>query len=508
VRTREIRYISMPRSGVEMVRPSSAIIESSPVAESRRKLFSPAPVQIFVAIFIVAALVYSFRISTDALGASECYSAWAAAKPNVGAIVRMPVLHDPGKQVFYYSVLHYYTRIFGLSEISLRSMSVIFSLITLVLVFALGREMFDDGTALAAATIWAFNPYAVVFAHTARMYPMFIAIALAHLLTLLRVRARPRIATAIICGVLGAAMLYTHMAGLLILGAEAAILIRDLARGRRDTMAWTAIILASVLFVPYLPIAIRQSQQMVYGHWLDYLGPPYNYPLAVKVAASLVAAGVTSWLVFGRSVERTVAEPIRFLIAWAGLPALAFIVGSVIMHPMFNPRYLSPEIAASSLLAAAGIAVWSIKWRNLLAAGFALACLIMLPFSRSKPQPWRELAAQVAASGTVEPIFFESGFISNGATANVPNGGFPFGYYSVPFDYYFNGTNPRVAIPGYDPNAARLTIADRVAAARGGWLVTWKNSEDVKSELPDPNRFRIVETYQQEHLAIYRITSK
>ncbi|HSU91982.1 MAG TPA: glycosyltransferase family 39 protein, partial [Sporolactobacillaceae bacterium] len=296
VRTREIRYMSMREAGVEMPRPSSATSESSPIAESRRKLFSPAPVQIFIAIFIVAAIVYSFRIGTDALGASECYSAWAAAKPNVAAIVSMPVLHDPGKQVFYYSVLHYYTRIFGMGEISLRSMSVIFSLITLVLVFALGREMFDDGTALAASTIWAFNPYAVVFAHTARMYPMFIAIALAHLLTLLNVRARPRIATAIICGVLGAAMLYTHMAGLLVLGAEAAILIRDLARSRRDPMTWAAIILASVLFVPYLPIAIRQSQQMVYGHWLDYLGPPYNYPLAVKVAAALVAAGVTLWL--------------------------------------------------------------------------------------------------------------------------------------------------------------------------------------------------------------------
>jgi uncharacterized membrane protein len=386
---------------------------------SRRELSSPAPLRIFAAIFIVAAIVYSFQLGSDALGASECYSAWAAAKPNIGAIVRMPVLHDPGKQVFYYSVLHFYARIFGLSEISLRSLSVIFSLATLILVFALGREMFDDGTALAAAAIWAFNPYAVVFAHTARMYPMFIAIALAHLLTLLRVRARPTIATSIICGILGAAMLYTHMAGLLILGAEAAILIRDLARGHRDTMAWAAIILASILFVPYLPIAIRQSQQMVYGHWLDYLGPPYNYPLAIKVAAALAAACVTLWLVFGRSLERSSDEPIRFLVTWTGLPALAFMVGSVILHPMFNPRYLSPAIAASSLIVAAVIAAWSIKWRNLLAAGFALACLIMLPFSRSKPQPWRELAAQVSASGAAEPVFFESGFVTNGATANI-----------------------------------------------------------------------------------------
>jgi len=484
-----------------MTEAGSATVESlSGDRPSRR------PLEIFAAIFVAAGLIYSFHLGANAFGASEAYSAWAAAKPGIGAIVRTPVLHDPGKQVFYYVVLHYYTQIFGLSEISLRSMSVIFSLMTLALVFALGCEMFDESTALAAAAMWAFNPFAVVFAHAARMYPMLIAIALAHLLTLLRVRSRPGIMGGIGCGILGAAMPYTHMAGLMILGAEAAILLRDLARGRRDTIAWMAIIVAGALFVPYLPYAIRQSQQMIYGHWLDYLGPPYNYPLAVKVAAGLVAALVTLWLVFGRTVERDGDEPIRFLVAWIALPALAFIVGSVILHPMFNPRYFAPGIAASSLLIAGLIGAWSVKWRNLLAAGFALACLIMLPFARSKPQPWRDFAGQVTAGGASDPVFFESGFVSNGNTANVPNGGFPFGYYSVPFNYYFKGANPRIAIPGFDAAAARLTIEERVSAAGGGWLVSWKDRDEVKPELPDANRFRVVETYRQPHLAIYRIT--
>lgn len=485
-----------------MTEAGSATIESLSADRPSRR-----PLEIFAAIFVAAGLVYLFHLGANALGASEAYSAWAAAKPGVGAIVRTPVLHDPGKQVFYYVVLHYYTQIFGLSEISLRSMSAIFSLVTLALVFALGCEMFDESTALAAAAMWAFNPLAVVFAHTARMYPMLIAIALAHLLMLLRVRSRPSIMGGIGCGILGAAMPYTHMAGLLILGAEGAILLRDLSRGRRDTIAWMAIVLAIALFLPYLPVAIRQSQDLIYGHWLDYLGPPYNYPLAGKLAAGLVAAGATSWLVFGRAVERDGNEPLRVLVAWIGLPALAFIVGSVILHPMFNPRYLSPGIAASSLLIAAAIGVWSAKWRNLLAAGFVVACLIMLPFARSKPQPWRDLAGQVAGGGASEPVFFESGFISNANTSNVPNGGFPFGYYSVPFDYYFSGANPRIVIPGFDAAAARMTIGERVSAASGGWLVSWKDRDGVKSELPDANRFRVVETYRQPHLAIYRITA-
>jgi len=485
-----------------MTEAGSATIESLSADRPSRR-----PLEIFAALFVAAGLVYLFHLGANALGASEAYSAWAAAKPGVGAIVRTPVLHDPGKQVFYYVVLHYYTQIFGLSEISLRSMSAIFSLVTLALVFALGCEMFDESTALAAAAMWAFNPLAVVFAHTARMYPMLIAIALAHLLMLLRVRSRPSIMGGIGCGILGAAMPYTHMAGLLILGAEGAILLRDLSRGRRDTIAWMAIVLAIALFLPYLPVAIRQSQDLIYGHWLDYLGPPYNYPLAGKLAAGLVAAGATSWLVFGRTVERDGDEPLRVLVAWIGLPALAFIVGSVILHPMFNPRYLSPGIAASSLLIAAAIGAWSAKWRNLLAAGFVVACLIMLPFARSKPQPWRDLAGQVAGGGASEPVFFESGFISNANTANVPNGGFPFGYYSVPFDYYFKGTNPRIVIPGFDAAAARMTIGERVSAASGGWLVSWKDRDGVKSELPDANRFRVVETYRQPHFAIYRITA-
>ena len=159
-------------SRVEMTQAASATFESLPATETpRRRLWSRRPVQIFALIFVVAAIAYSSHLGTDALGASEAFSAWSAAKPGIAAIAQTPVLQEPGKFLFYYGTLHYYSRIFGLSEISLRSMSVVFSLISLVLMFALGCEMFDDNTALAAAAIWAFNPLAVVFAHTARMLP-------------------------------------------------------------------------------------------------------------------------------------------------------------------------------------------------------------------------------------------------------------------------------------------------------------------------------------------------
>ena len=495
------------RDHMKIARVKSGI--SRAVADNRNPMadrVSRRPLEIFAAIFVAAGFIYSFHLGSDALGASEAFSAWSAAKPGIGAIARTPILHEPGKFLFYYAALHYYTRIFGMSEISLRSMSVLLSLAALALVFALGREMFDEGTALAAAAVWAFNPLAVAFAHTARMYPMILALALAQLLMLWRIRKRPSAGHAVLCGVAGAALIYTHMGGILFIGAGLAMLVRDFIRGQRNPMAWLAMAVTLALFVPYIPVARAQSETLIAGHWLDWIGTAYDYPLSIKIASALGAAAVAAWFVFGASVESDREEALRWLGAWTILPGLVLAAGSILVHPMFNPRYVAPSMVTLALLLAAEIARMSVKWRNLMAAGFGLACLILLPFDRTTPQPWREMAAQVAAGGGGDPVFFESGFVSNDKAPNVPNAGYPFGFYSVPFDYYFRGANPRIAIPGFDSMAARMTIEERVSSAGGGWLVSWKEGDAVNSELPDPKRFIVVEKFRGDRLAFYRIT--
>ena len=166
-------------------------------ANLERRAGLNAAFAVFAATFALSAILYSRGLGADSLGASEAYSAMAAAKPNVASIVQIPVNDDPGKQILYYTLLHFWSLGFGTSEGALRSLSLLFALAGLVLVFALGREMFDDGTAATAAAIWAFNPIAMVFSHRARMYSMFVAIALGHLFALWRTRARPTAARAI-----------------------------------------------------------------------------------------------------------------------------------------------------------------------------------------------------------------------------------------------------------------------------------------------------------------------
>jgi len=104
-------------------------------ATSSRSAIELQPTTVFALTMVAAAALYFYRLGAASLGASEAYSAWAAAMPSVGSIIHIPVPLDPGKQVFYYILLHYVAGIFGLSEAALRMLSAISAVVTLAILF-------------------------------------------------------------------------------------------------------------------------------------------------------------------------------------------------------------------------------------------------------------------------------------------------------------------------------------------------------------------------------------
>jgi Dolichyl-phosphate-mannose-protein mannosyltransferase len=478
---------------------------SFPAAAPQRAVLGLKPDALFAITLAAGAAVYFTGLGANSLGATEAYSAWAAAMPSAAAIAAIPIHLEPAKFLLYYIALHYYTLLFGASEFSVRSFSAIWGLIALGLVYAAGRSMFSREVGAAAALLWAFNPLIVIFSHTARMYAMFVAVALAHLVLLWRIRRKPDWAATLECGVMGAAAIYTHLAGLALIGADVAMLVRDWARGRAAKAPWIALGIVLVLFAPYLPIFIAQSRMLVYGHWLDWLGTPRHYSLAAKAVTVALCAVLGLAFVFGRPIEADPQEPLRWSLAWAILPAAAFIAGSIVIRPMAHIRYLLPCFAIGTLALAGALEKLNSRWRNLSVAALAVAMVVLLPWIRTKGEPWRQIARAVAAGSPRDPVFFERGFAAFGPTADVPNPGFPNGFFSVPFDHYFRGSNPRVTVPGFDPKAARKTIAQMSAAAGGGWLVTWKREPGVRRELPDSAAFRVVKELHGPGVTLYRI---
>ncbi len=64
---------------------------------------------------------------------------------------------------------------------------------------------------------------------------------------------------------------------------------------------------------------------------------------------------MAAWFVFGATVKSDRDETFRWLGAWTILPGLMLAAGSIVIHPMFNLRYVAPSIATFALLLAAAI---------------------------------------------------------------------------------------------------------------------------------------------------------
>jgi hypothetical protein len=417
------------------------------------------------------------------LGASEAYTAMAAGQPTYADVVRYSLRFDPGKPPLHALLVHGFTVTLGHSETVLRLPSLLFTLLTVALFIGLGNEMFGPAVGIAAAVLWGLNPLSIVFEAWARMYAMFVALSVAQLLLLWQLRSRPGAGRTIACGLLGAAMLYTHLGAALFLGAEAAIMMGASWRGERNRTAWAAVLLAAILFLPFLPIASRQIHGLIAGHWVDWIGPAHRTSPIRRAVTLIIAAALSAMLAFGPRVETDEREPIRWCAAIGLIPIIALVAGSIAIRPMFTIRYVAPSCAVLILLLGALLARLRQRRFRLATAGIATFLVCLFPYYPWKDS-WRDMARVVSLGPPGEPVFFESGYVFSAADQDDPQQGFPQGFFRVPFDWYFSGANPRMTIDPSAPAAARQIMAAAATANHGAWLVSGLSDEKARAEMP------------------------
>lgn len=77
-------------------------------------------------------------------------------------------VHPP----LFHLLAHAWMTVFGLSEVAIRSFSLVFGVATIPLAYWAGRTVYNRRTGVIAAIIVAFSPYAIWYSQEARMYAM------------------------------------------------------------------------------------------------------------------------------------------------------------------------------------------------------------------------------------------------------------------------------------------------------------------------------------------------
>lgn len=324
-------------------------------------------------------------------------------------VVRAVLLSDTSPPL-YYLLLNGWTRVGGTSDAALRLFSVLCGLLTLPLLWLLGRELGQPRVGWTACLLFSFSHVAIYNSAEGRMYAMVWVLGSGLAWLTLRLSRRPDdLPIASLWVLAGAAGLATHYFFAFVWLACLAWLLA-VGRGRARVAALAA--LAVLLVLPwYAMVPTSLKLWRVTAGWLDgdlewpgTLGRPFllaanllsgtspfggwrgadRFTLGLFVAPVLWAAGRSSLhRLFGR----------RRLLLWLWLAGscLGLLAFDLLLHTTasYIDRYALPGLPAAMLLAAL---ILSQLPRKLHAAALTALLLAWLPGAyatvKGDPRPW------------------------------------------------------------------------------------------------------------------------
>lgn len=281
-------------------------------------------------------------------------------------------VHPP----LYYWLLKGWASVGGDSPVALRSMSVLFGVVTVYGIFLFVREAehgfrqskgpqspeLGEGIALLAAALLALSPFHIAWAQQARMYTLGAALAaFSSWFLLLALRpGPPRAANWVGYVSLAVALLYTHVFGLFTIAAQALFAFGvGVCRGwsSKSSDRWSTLTVVLIVFfaieicwLPWLGEFLEQQQRVAASYWI----PPFHWEQVSKVASQLLTVSerglshssqfgwmaalfclvsTVAVLLFGRPGQRLLA--LGFL-----LPVATTIVVSHFIQNVLITRYL------------------------------------------------------------------------------------------------------------------------------------------------------------------------
>ena len=308
-----------------------------------------------------------------------------------------------GAPPLYYVLLHGWMRVFGTTDVAVRSLSGLLGVAMLPLAFLAGRRLGGSDpearrwVAWSAVLVVASSPYAIRYSTEARMYMLAMDLVLLGYLAVHAAVARPTLlrlgAVALVTG----ALLYTQYWAFFLLGVFGALVVLRALFGPRSerATAWKlvgALVVGGLLFLPWLPTFISQMQHTG-TPWDSPVSPPTNAALGIVDFAggkmlegwSLVLPLVLLALLalFARAVDARHAEINVGTVPgvrWEWLVGAVTLMGGLTLSYLggtgFQSRYASVIYPLFALAVAFGVLVFADKRIRV----GALAVVVLLGF--------------------------------------------------------------------------------------------------------------------------------
>lgn len=478
-------------------------------------LFTTLPIRWYLAIVaIVAAGLRLISITKASIWHDEGYTMMLIQHGPVEIIERTARdFHPP----LYYLVSHWWTLLFGNSELAIRSLSLLCGVGVVILVyFIVKRLKFSEATARLATALVAFGPFLIRYSQEARMYGMAaLLVCAATLALLIAFDYRDKAATKrqhlrwwLIYGALIAAALYTHYYVAFIIFVHIGYAWYSYGGFMQmiQTKAWWAgNLLAAGLFTLWIPTVIAQFTRVQGGYWIppvDAETIPNTFMQFIVYAGNLLPSSIEMLLTVALACYVTVVmvctaknkrPQLWLVIAWILAPLIIALLVSL-KQPVYYDRYFTYAAIAFYILIA--YLITNAKTRTWI-KGTLIAAILLL-FSVGIGNVALQANHQMRAVGDYVSSNFQAGdMIVSGEL-----------YTFFDFSYYNKTENPvhllsKDHLSGYGETSLIYDKQDDIVVhnlndiddARRVWIVGKPGDKDYFNELV-PSNWRLVTRVQ------------
>ena len=356
-----------------------------------------------LAIVLIGAFLRVYQLSAQSIWLDEAFSVRISQLPVLQMVLATAGdVHPP----FYYFLLHYWIMVFGTSESAVRLLSVLFGVLSIPMIYIVGRQLFNKEAGLVAALILALSSFNIYYSQEARMYSLMVLLALLSMHFFWRFLQQSSLVSSVGYVLSTAFLVYTHDYGWFVVIAENIFVATLLLLSKHRTYKlrhWVALqAIVAALYVPW--IVVLKSQFLARQANGTWLAPPtlttiidtfYTYSSTEVLLALFLGLSVLSLFAFQRVrgamdwkaplkvLESYVWEvslqdpaPLYFL---AVLLLAVNLIPFTISHfsaPIYLDKYAIVGSVALYLLVAKGISNISHKYTKLAVIGLIVILFV------------------------------------------------------------------------------------------------------------------------------------
>ena len=465
---------------------------------------------LILAIVALAAFLRFLGLSSESLWGDEAYSVHVG-QTSVISIIQTSINSDTHPPL-YYLMLHFWMLLFGQSEIAVRALSACLGIISVLLIYKVGRELYNSKIGLIASLLMTISTFAIYSSQEARQYSLLLLLTLLSFLFFIRIikADKPNKLLLLCYSLTNILICYTHLFGLFAVGAQ--VLYFLLFRRRyvkAKSIFWVAQVVTLISFSPWIYVLVTKTFQGAI-HGLDWI-PETSFtqvahafaklsdaaslylPLGILLMLTLISLGLAAVFCSPRIQQQhdstaplqstrlrrlatSIAEPrTALLLFWFFFPVVMTLIFSLTARPMFESRYLIEITPAIYLLTARGIdninslvKTRAVRANSVTFTLIALITFISIPglynyYTHPGKEQWRETTT-----------FIEQRVKPDDAIVLLPD------YLGNAFNYYYKGNTEILVIPSdVIKNEEPIIGKDRL------WLIytTYESTKDASLKM-------------------------